>query len=421
MFRKSARHVLPLVRSWVAYAALPAAGIITAPILAHALGPEGRGQLSGILQPMTLASAIAALGVPSAVTYFIGQGTAPVWVSKLAVRISALVTLLVSVGLLLYSDPVAAQLGVDRGLILLIWIAFLPSAFVSIRRAHLQGLRRYATLDLERSLGAALRVGVIVLLWLAGVQSVIIVAAAYMIAGLTASVVLRLPADRSNEDSLANPRILSGRTFLRYSLLSSFGTIAAAMSARLDQALMPAIVPAAALGYYSAAVSVAEIPTIATMVAVRNVLAEVSGGFTRRAIARSVLIGGTGQLLMILAISCAIPYVLPWVFGADFAPAIALVQVLLLGAFVSYGASVATAYLAGVGRPGLGSIVQAVAAFVTALLFWVNWEHMDAPRAAWISVWSQIVALLVAVTLIGWMFWRATNRSPAEHAFVEVG
>lgn len=407
-------YVLPLFRSWAAYAMLPAAGIITAPILAHALGPEGRGQLAGVLQPMTLASAIAALGVPSAVTYYIGQRAATERVMKFANRMALAMTIIVGLGLLLYSSPVARQIGLDRGLILLIWIAFLPSVLIAIRRAHLQGLRRYKALDLERLLAAAFRVGVVLLLWLAGVNSVIIVAAAYMLAGLGASVILRLPSDSDGGGSPVATSPLSGRTFASYSLLSSFGTIAAAMSARLDQAIMPAVVSAVELGYYSVAVSVAEISTIITMVAARNVFAEASGGFSLGAIIKPVLVSAVVIGLMIGAIMIALPYLVPIIFGQDFSPAIELIQVLLLGSFVAYWVSVASAYLSGIGRPGLSSIGQASAVLVTAGLFWLAWSRMDALAVAWISVWSQVAALVTVGALLVWMTVKHQDIPPVD-------
>lgn len=405
--RRHIRHVVPLIRSWAAYAALPAAGIITAPILAHALGPTGRGQLAGILQPMTLASAVAALGVPSAVTFFIGQRQQAGKVVDTAVKISLIMTLLVGIGLILYSGPVAQQLKTDRLSILLIWAAFLPSAIVSIRRGHIQGLRRYGVLDLERTLAAGFRVGIILLLWIFGVKNVIVFAAAYMVAGLVASAVLRLPkgteiAGATNKDEVDTAPLsnFTIKSFMSYSMLSAFGTIAAAMSARLDQAIMPAVVSANDLGYYSVAVSVAEISTIITAVLTRNILAEVASGVSGRTVIRSVAVGGLAQVALIVAMLVALPSVVPIVFGRDFGPAMGLIRILLLGAFVSYWANVAATYLGGLGKPGYSSLGQAAAALVTILLFWIGWHHMNSVNAAWISVWSQMAALITAVLLL---------------------
>jgi O-antigen/teichoic acid export membrane protein len=402
MMRIDIKNSVQLARSWLAYAALPAAGIITAPILAHALGPDGRGQLAGVLQPMTLAGAVGALGVPSAVTYYIGQGADTKRVLRFGVATVVGMTVLVCFGLILYSGQISRQLNISRLVILLVWTAFIPSAIISIRRSHLQGMRKYSRLDLERLLGALFRVGAMLILWLTGVRSVAIFATAYMLAGLGASCCLKLPRELYAENPV--PRAsLSGVAFMRYSLLASFGTIAAAMSARLDQALMPAVVSAAELGYYSIAVSVAEISTIITTVVSRNTLADVSNGVGTDAILKPVLIGAGAQILLIISIVITLPYVVPLVFGSEFEPAINLIKILLLGAFLSYWANIAATVLSGMGRPEFGSAGQAVAALVTAVLFWVSWYHIDGPLAAWISVFSQIGALGVSGPLVIWM------------------
>ncbi|QSR16204.1 oligosaccharide flippase family protein [Novosphingobium sp. KA1] len=410
MVTKGGRDVLALVRSWTAYAALPAAGIITAPILAHALGPQGRGQLAAILQPLALASAVAAVGVPSAVTYYIARSGPAEQIIRSALKIAAVMTLLVGAILIAYSARLAGEIGINRITMLAIWALFLPNALISIRRAHVQGLRQYFTLDLERVLIAGVRVVIIIGLWLAGVQSVTIFASAYMLPGLCAALMLRLPR---NEKTTEPKEVITftSQAFLKYSLLSSFGTIANAMSARLDQALMPAVVPVAELGYYSVAVAVAEISTILTLVAARNVLAEASAGWSVWKIAKHVLIGGIGQLVLILTISISLPYVMPIVFGADFGPAIGLIRILLLGTFVSYWANVVASYLTGRGLPGRGSSGQAAAAFLTAVLFWLLWHQMTALTAAWISVCSQVAALAVSVLFAGLLPLRRPKRA----------
>lgn len=399
------RDAIPLMRSLIAYAAMPAAGIVTAPILAHALGATGRGQLAGILQPMTLAAAVAALGVPSAVTYFIGRQYPPGKVIRLAVIVALIMTFLVGSSLFLYSARVAEQLDTNRIFLLLIWAAFLPSALIAIRRGHIQGLRRYGALDLERMLASGFRVGAIVLLWIIGVKSVIAFATVYMIAGLGASAVLRLPRnpDASNTLRRGSGNIIpefTGVSFFSYAILSAFGAIAATVSARLDQAIMPAIVATNDLGYYSVAVTVAEVPGIITAVLTRNVLAEVAGGIHTKSVLRLILLGGIAQIALTIAILASLPYAVPIVFGGDFAPAVALIRILLLGTFIGYWANVAAAYLGGLGRPGYNSLGQAAAAFTTILLFWAAWQRMDAGTAAWISVWSQTAALATAFVLV---------------------
>lgn len=405
-----AREVFSLLRSWAAYAALPAAGVITAPILARALGPAGRGQLAGILQPLTLAGAIAAIGVPSAVTYFIAQQRPTKKVIDLGLRIAFIMTILVGVFLVAYSRQVAATLAISRIEMLIIWSAFIPSAIVAVRRAHLQGTKSYQTLDLERVLMTALRVGAIVVLWLLGIRSVLVYAAGYMLAGLAASLILITPP-QAVVTTATIKETLSAKTFVRFSLLSSFGSIASAMSSRLDQAIMPAIVDVKQLGFYSVAVAVAEIPSIITAVIGRNIFAEVGSGTRGARIGLTVLFGVLAQLTLIGVMLVSLPFVLPTLFGGDFDPASELIWILMVSSFANYLAVVGASYLAGLGRPGLSSAGQAVAAVATGLLFWAYWRQMDALTAAWVSVMSQSAAVAVlASTLLSLRFARESGR-----------
>jgi O-antigen/teichoic acid export membrane protein len=399
MIRGHIASAMALTRSWIAYAALPAVGIITAPMLARALGPNGRGQLAGILQPMTLAAAVAALGVPSAVTFFIGRKVSPALVIKCAAAISALTTTVVAFGLLFYAKPVAQQVHVNRLFMLIVWLAFLPSSFLAIRRAHIQGLRAYRSLDVERFLGSFLRVLFIAVLWIVGSRNVVLYAASYMAAGLLSAFALRLPKVETMPHA-EERAMMPTRQFASYALLASFGTIANAMNARLDQAIMPAVVTATELGLYSVAVAIAEISSIITTVAVRNILAEVSSGVGLRLVVRSLALGGVAQTALIVALLVLLPYLIPVVFGGSFAPALGLVRVLLGAAFVGYWASSASTFLAGLGRPGLASVGPASGAVCTALMFWIMWHSMSAASAAWISVYSQLAALCAPIFIL---------------------
>ena len=52
---------------------VPAAGLLTQPILARALGAGGRGELTAAMAPSALALAIATLGLPEALTFYLAK------------------------------------------------------------------------------------------------------------------------------------------------------------------------------------------------------------------------------------------------------------------------------------------------------------------------------------------------------------
>lgn len=378
---------------------MPAVGILTAPLLARALGPEGRGQLAGILQPLVLASAIAALGVPSAVTYFVGRSYNIRHVVKIASLLASGMTLIVALLLVAYGGTIASRLQVDLLPLFLIWSAFLPSAFISIRRAVLQGLRTYKPIDYERVAAAFLRVIGVVALYILGSRSVVSFAAWYMMSGLIASFAF-IKIEKTNARELVSPRW--GEIF-RYSLMASFGTIAVVISGRLDQAILPAAVGPIQLGYYSVAVAVAEIPNIISMVISRNLLAEVSAGRRDRIVLTTVGIGVAAIAVVIAMLYVGAPIIFPIVFGHDFGNSIEIARVLLIGTFMAYLATCTSSYLAGKGRPGFSSIGPAIGGITTSLLFALLWANMTVVDAAWISVLSQVMSFAASVLLVIWL------------------
>lgn len=78
---------------------------------------------------------------------------------------------------------------------------------------------------------------------------------------------------------------------------------------------MPAIVATNDLGYYSAAVTVAEVPGIITAVLTRQRTGrEVAGGIHRQSVLRSILLGGFAQVALTIVI-LVLPHAVPIVFG----------------------------------------------------------------------------------------------------------
>src|SRR3954465_10355366 len=58
---------------------IPATALITGPILARALGPEGRGIFAAVTTPLLLASLLGTLGLQDALTQFLARrGLTPV-------------------------------------------------------------------------------------------------------------------------------------------------------------------------------------------------------------------------------------------------------------------------------------------------------------------------------------------------------
>jgi O-antigen/teichoic acid export membrane protein len=389
------------LRSWGAYAALPLVGIITAPILARALGPEGRGQLAAMLQPLTVADAFAAIGVPAAMTFYVARGIHPRFLKGPAILLLLMSTLVVAVVLFAYSSEVSKASGVPQHLLLALWLSTVLGALIAYRRGTWQGLRRFGMLDTERASAAALRVIFILGLFVVGATTSFPFAVAYVTSGLLASMLLlrRLPEIPVLETRRQNN--FSSGSFTRYSLLASLGTISMTLNNRLDQAVLPAVVSSRELGFYSVAVTVAEIPLIMTTVMNRNLLAEVSGGAARSTVVRTTILGCVGVFLACAVLALLCPWLLPLAFGQAFEPAIPLVRLLLMGTFLGTIATAMSVITTGRGRAGLGSIGPAVAAVSTVILLCFFLQQMTVELAAWIAIGVQGTAVVVSAILLG--------------------
>lgn len=412
-FRKSIPWAT--LRSWLAYAAIPLAGLATAPMMARALGPEGRGELAAILQPLTVAGAFAAIGIPAAITFFIGRGHSVRATQKAALPIILISTTAVYIALLLYSAEIARVTNVPQFLICLIWLSIIPGALLSSRRSVWQGLRQFGPIDIERATAGASRFALIAFLFVLGVSSTPMYVVIYVAAGLLASGFLfrRLP-DRTG--SFERPRTLKVTNILRYSLLASIGTIMATLNNRLDQAVLPSAIGARELGLYSIAVTVAEVPFIVTAVTARNLLAESSHRAGGKSLTKTFTVGLSGVLIASLTLGVIAPFFVPLVFGSSFAPAIQAIWMLLIATFLGSIAEGINAIVAGRGRPGLASFPAGIGAGISIGLLWLTWQGMSLERAAGIAIAAQCGAAIAALLVLSSISRSSQQRSGSDLA-----
>jgi O-antigen/teichoic acid export membrane protein len=392
------------MRSWLAYAMLPAIGLATAPILARALGASGRGELAAVLQPMTVAGAIASIGVPTAVAFYIAGGYSARAMQRLGFAIVTLSTAAVMIVLYAYSFVVERSLGISQLLLIVVWLGVIPTSYLSVRRAAWQGMQVYGPIDVERVVSGLARLAAVAGLFIAGVTSSGGYAFGYLLASLVAALVLlkpiRIVRERAFTGGMARAKSPGMARITRYSLLASMGTISNTLNNRLDQALLPAVVSAHDLGLYSVAVTVAEVPLIISTVTSRNVLSEVAAGESTRVIFRTIATGSAGTLAACALIGVAAPVAVPLVFGPGFRGAVGLTWILLVAALFSFVAEVLIAVLVGRGRPGRASVAPGAGAAVTVIGFALGWHTMSAMEASLIALVTQITTGLIALLLV---------------------
>lgn len=384
-----------LVRGVAAGGMLSLAGLVTAPILARALGPEGRGQLAAILQPLTIMDAVVAVGLPTAITILVADGASPRRISRVAVRVVSIVALVGFLGLCLYALRVSGEYGLSYAAIVCVFASVVPGAFLAVRRGMAAGLGRWKRLDADAVAGTVARVAAVLLGAYVLHLSAVGFAALFVGTGLLATAaVLSHPFLRLPERG----RDIAGREVMGLALPGWVGAIALAGTARIDQAVMPLFgVRADVLGQYAVAVTVAEVPIILGLIGAREVLRRTAVDGHLGAVGRYSV-----KLCLLALAACAaaatlVPTLVPLVFGQDFAESVLPTQVLLGGTVLGIGNLLLMAMLNGLKRPGLASLCYLTGVATTLPLFFAFSENLTALTVSVISVIAQVVVQVAAL------------------------
>jgi O-antigen/teichoic acid export membrane protein len=208
----------------------------------------------------------------------------------------------------------------------------------------------------------------------------------------------------------ARPSMELARSIVNYGTRAQIGGVIGLLNLRLDFLLLGALAGPAALGIYAVASKFAELlrllPLALTYVLYPKFTSD--GPEVARAKARA-LMPKTGGLTFAAALPLALSagYLLPAIYGAEFAGAVVPAIILLVGLASEGFSSVATAYLYGIGRPGLNSFAMGAGLAVTVALDLLLVPPYGATGAAVASSASYIT-----VTIVLALFFFRIDRSP---------
>jgi O-antigen/teichoic acid export membrane protein len=304
-------------------------GLATGPLLARALGADGRGTLAAILVPIQIAPHIVGIGLPSFALRDAARGGSP---RRLAATLGA-TALAVGVLALPLVPLVATLLAADRDLVhtyLLVGLAAAPVlVLLNVLSAIAVGTEQLPVMVAVRVLAPALSLVALIVLW--ALDSLTVGSAAIANLGgqlavfIPAATVLRAPGRFEVVPALA-------RRAAGFGLRAWPGTLGALAAARLDQLFMIPIVSAEDLGYYVVAYTVSTGPAV-----IGTAFQAVISPRVAREDTRAVSRGSRLLLPLLLATAGALavlsPVLLPFLFGADFRAAVPL-SLILLGAAV---------------------------------------------------------------------------------------
>lgn len=359
---------------------VPAVGLVTAPLLARALSPEGRGDLAAALGPATLMLAVATLGLPEALTYQLARRPRA---TTRALTYASLVTLGLGAATGALTWALLPFLSGGRpGLASMMFLATLvtvPALVVNVFRGAASGHQLWGRVALERVIVTLWR-----LLWFVGLfvthHLTVFTAILVIVTAPFASIPVYAPFLRprrrgrlptATASSLEHPDDLDPvfRPLVAFGARLWFGSVASMFLARISALFMVPLSSARDLGLYSVAVMVADVPLLVAF-AIQSAVFGVNSktqdaGQTTTTSRLTLFVGLAGSLSM----AAVLPFAIVPLFGREFSDALLPCLLLLANAVISIPGLMAASGLAAWGRPGMRSIGLALTLVVNVTAF----------------------------------------------------
>jgi O-antigen/teichoic acid export membrane protein len=367
--------------------AFPLSALITSPLLARGLGPDGRGELAALLTPLTVAEAMAAVGTPLAAAYFVRSGkdlrsvrSAGLWIVTLSgFGTGALLFAVAPVLLETYPHLVATFRWLTLGVVV--------GSYIEFYRGIRSGQEAYGRVNANYWLSALTRMAGVVLLALFGALSAQRVAVLSIAVGVVAGLTLVRRPRRTGPRTDQAATISRGR-MVRFSLRTWAGVLSGSLGARLDQFLLIGLVTPELLGIYAVAVTAAQVPMAFFPAVQRLFLNRAAASDETASLVKAGRLSATVALIVVVTMEPLLPWAVTTVFGRPFEQAAGLAQVLVIGAaFWGVGQSLG-GLLIGIGRPGSASSADAVGVVLLGLTL--------VPLHAWLGISGAAVAVVVS-------------------------
>jgi O-antigen/teichoic acid export membrane protein len=346
--------------------------LFSGPILAQALGVDGRGQVAAATALLTLMVTVATFGIPEAVTWVIARSphvarnAAGRGIMILVITGTfATAAVVVAPGWVSGGDPTVQQL------IIIASLAIVPNLLVGVLRGVASAVQNWRLVTTERILTSSLRLLALIPFWLTGtltplVATITIAAMPALGAFVYIGQMRRLPPR-----AIEVPREARIRGLVGYGLRIWVGGLSGILLSRIDQVLMTPLAGTYQLGLYVVAVSVSELPLIIHL-SVRDVtfVSDASDSVDDR-LSASARISTALCAAAALFLGVTMLWWLPFLFGEDFREALPIAAVLLLAVVLNTPGSIAGSGLSARGRPGLRSTSLTIACVVNISLLLV--------------------------------------------------
>jgi O-antigen/teichoic acid export membrane protein len=343
----------------------PLVALFSGPILAQALGVDGRGAVAAATAPLALVVTLATFGVPEAVTWVIARF--PRLARNAAARGMSLLTVagLMAMAAVYLSTPWLSGGSAPVGqLILLASLAIVPNLLVGVLRGVASATQSWKLVAIERILTSSLRLAVLIPFWLTGTLTPLVATLTVAVMPVAGAVVYVGRMRSLPPKSVDVPRLAQSRGLLGYGVRVWVGSLSGMLLSRLDQVLLTPLTGTYQLGLYVVAVSVSELPLIINQ-AVRDVtfVTDAADSVDER-LSSSARISTFLCGVAALALGLTMLWWLPLLFGDDFRDALPVAGVLLAAVVLGTPGSIGGSGLSARGRPGLRSVSLAVACVI---------------------------------------------------------
>lgn len=382
----------------------PVFALATGPVLARALGPDGRGVLAVSMTALVFAPLLFSIGIPAALVYFGARGLLS-W--QLYRRLLVVALALGGAGSVLTLAYMAA-LGQTYDTLLVVAVALPVVLVLDCLRGLLQADRRFGAIAQEAWLGAGIRFcAIIVLAWLDALTPVTGTCIVVLVSMAQTAPWIGKARHLLAAGAVATAVVAPG-ALARYAGATWLGQFASLSNTRIDQAVLAFFTSSKEIGLYAVAVTWTELPVFLVGAAQRVALTRGGTDWGDAMAARTTRLAIASGTVLAAVLALGAPFILPLLFGREFEGAVRLSYVLLPGVLVGFGGAMFGSLLAARGRPGSRSLGELVGLLVTAAgLVTVVPTYGAIGAAATSSV------CYTAIAVVCWYFLRRTGfREP---------
>lgn len=389
----------------------------TAILTARVLGPEGRGHVALLIIVALIVTQLVGLGLPIAVTYELARRR--VTLVNLSRALSRTVALQLVAILGLHAAVIAIVVtGKSAAVSTAGWLTLAigpPLLLQLYAQQTLLGMGRYLRFNVMRltpSIGFVVSISVAVL---TGHGELVGIIAAWLVASYSAAIATAAVVWHSQPvvDAEADAPV-SSRAMIRFGLAGLAGSASPVETFQLDQAAVGLVLSPVALGLYTVAVAVSNVPRFVAqsigLVAYADIASRREAEGARRAMFRLVAAGAVVCTAVAGALGALAGPLVNLVFGHAFAGSVTTVRLLLVAAVLMGVRRVLAEGLRGLGRPSAGSYAEAVfwLALIPGILLLLPALGVDGVAAA--------MALAAAVGLLALLVIaiRIHGRRPAR-------